>query len=164
MKGMGIVVYIVSLFLLYPSTDLKVALILASVSLSVLYVWTLILWMVAHRSRRFPAFIKAILPANLAVILTSAFVIGLKGAVLLFVILSVLYGFVLLVNYGLRRGSVVPNASSRLKYFGILLLGFFCMNPLIEGVLTSNWVEVFAVVMLVFGGYLMFEEIKNGIS
>ena len=164
MKGMGIVVYIVSLFLLYLSTDLKMTLTLASVSLSVLYVWTLILWMVAHRSRRFPAFIKAILPANLAVILTSAFVIGLKGAVLLFVILSVLYGFVLLVNYGLRRGSVVPNASSRLKYFGILLLGFFCMNPLIEGVLTSNWIEVFAVVMLVFGGYLMFEEIKNGIS
>jgi len=87
---------------------------------------------------------------NLAVILTSAFVIGLMMAVLLFVIFAVLHGFVLLVDYGLSRGPVAPSADSRLKYFGILL-GFFSMNPLIEGLSTSNWVEAFAALTLVAG-------------
>lgn len=113
--------------------DLNVAITLSSVSLSVLYVWTLILWMVTHRSGGLPVLAKGLLITNLAVILTSAFVIRLKGAVLLFVILSVLHGFVLFVSYGLSRRSVAPSADSRLRYFGILLLGFFCMNPIIEG-------------------------------
>ncbi len=97
---------------------------------------------------------------NLAVILTSAFVIGLMMAVLLFVIFAVLHGFVLLVDYGLSRGPVAPSADSRLKYFGILL-GFFSMNPFIEGIRASNWIEAIAAVTLVVGGYLMFENPQN---
>ncbi|NJE61898.1 hypothetical protein [Thermococcus sp. 21S7] len=162
MKWAGIVIYLISLFLLYVSTDIKVALTLASVSLSVLYVWVVILWMIRRKNAGgLPTPAKILLLVNLAVILVSVFFIGAVGAALLLVVLLVLHGFVLLVRYGLSRGPVAQDADLRLKYFGILLLGFFSLNPLIEGVSTSNWIEVSASVILIFGGYLMFGEVRN---
>ncbi|GAB6136607.1 hypothetical protein JCM16307_21560 [Thermococcus prieurii] len=104
---------------------------------------------------------KILLLVNLAVILVSVFFIGTVGAALLLAVLLVLHGFVLLVRYGLSRGPVAQNADSRLRYFGVLLLGFFSLNPSIEGVSTSNWIEVSASVLLIFGVYLMFEEVRN---
>ncbi|WP_099209389.1 hypothetical protein [Thermococcus henrietii] len=162
MKWVGIVIYLISLFLLYVSTEIKVALTLASVSLSVLYVWVVILWMIRCKNAGgLPTPAKILLLANLAVILVSVFFIGTVGAILLLVVLLVLHGFMLLVRYGLSRGPVAQNADSRLRYFGVLLLGFFSLNPFIEGVSTSNWIEVSASVLLIFGVYLMFGEVRN---
>ncbi|WP_297092052.1 hypothetical protein [Thermococcus sp.] len=163
MKWIGVVIYFASLFLLYISAGMDVAITLASVSLSVVYVWTAILWRALHKKERFPKLIHLVLLANLILIFISAFVMVPLGAILLLIILLALFGFVLLMRYGLSRWSVVPDADLRLKYFGILLLGFFSLNPLIEGVSTSNWIEAIASVMLIFGGYLMFEEARTPI-
>ena len=160
MKALNITIYFASLFLLYISAGMGVAITLASVSLSVLYVWIVILEMIS--CRKSPSNLtKRLLLVNLAVIFASAFVVGLAGAVLLLVILLVLQGFVLLARYGLRKGPAVQDADLRLKYFGILLFGFFSLNPLIEGVSASNWIEAIASVILIFDGYLIFEEVKN---
>jgi len=68
MKWTGIVSYIISLFLLYVSTDIKVALTLASVILSVLYVWVVLLWMVSRKNAGgLSTTSKSLLLANLAV-------------------------------------------------------------------------------------------------
>ncbi|WP_457742400.1 hypothetical protein [Thermococcus sp.] len=160
MKWVGIVAYLVSFFLFYASAGIRVTLTLASVSLSVLYVWIVMLEMISCRkSPSNPT--KRLLLVNLAVIFASAFVVGLAGAVLLLLILLVLHGFVLLARYGLRKDPVAQNADSRLRYFGVLLLGFFSLNPFIEGISSSNWVEVIAAVMLVTSGYFVFEGNKE---
>lgn len=157
MRWVGIGIYLISLFLLYVSTDVKVALTLASVSLSVLYVWVVILWMIRCKNAGgLPTPAKILLLANLAVILVSVFFIGTVGAALLLAVLLVLHGFVLLVRYGLSRGPVAQNADSKLRYFGVLLLGFFSLNPFFEGISSSNWLEVIGAVMLVGAGYLLF--------
>ncbi|EEB73453.1 hypothetical protein TAM4_2449 [Thermococcus sp. AM4] len=38
------------------------------------------------------------------------------------------------------------------------------MNPFIEGIRASNWIEAIAAVTLVAGGYLMFEEFNEFIN
>ena len=60
---------------------------------------------------------------------------------LILIILLVLSSFVVIVRYGLSRGQVTQNVTSRLKYFRILLLGLFSVNPFVKGVLTSNGIE-----------------------
>jgi len=164
MRWAGVVVYLVSFFLLYASAGIKVALTLASVSLSVLYVWVAMLGMLHHRGMNHSNFARTLLVVNLAVIFVSVLIIGLTGAGLLLLILLALQGFVLLVRYGLSKGPVTQNSDSRLRYFGILLLGFFSMNPFIEGIRASNWIEAIAAVTLVAGGYLMFEEFNEFIN
>ena len=161
MKWRGIIAYFVSLFLLYISTGIDATFTLASVSLSVLYVWTVLLRMALHGKKKLPDLVNLLLLVSLSLIVVNAFVIGLTGAILLLIILLVLQGFVLLMRHGLNRKPVARNVDSRLKYFGILLLGFFSLNPFVEGVSTSNWIEAIASVMLVVGGYLMFEDVKN---
>jgi len=80
------------------------------------------------------------------------------------VVLLVLSGFILLVVYGLRKGPAIENADLRLRWVGVLLLGFFSLNPFIEGISTHSWIEGIAAVLLVFGGYLMFEELRASIK
>ncbi|WP_297489458.1 hypothetical protein [Thermococcus sp.] len=71
------------------------------------------------------------LAANLVAILASLIVIKPTAAALLLTILLVLSGFILLVGYGLRKGPAIENADSRLRWFGVLLLGFFSLDPFI---------------------------------
>ena len=161
MEWKGVIVYSASLFLLYFSSGIEVALTIASVSLSVMYVWTMILWLIRREDRNAWKIANAFLAANLIAILASFFVIKPLAAALLLGILLVLSGFILLVVYGLRKGPAIENADLRLRWFGVLLLGFFSLNPFIEGISTHNWIEGIGAVLLVFGGYLMFEDVKN---
>ncbi|NJE06280.1 hypothetical protein E3E36_09020 [Thermococcus sp. M36] len=163
MKWKGVIVYSTSLFLLYFSSGIEVALAIASVSLSVMYVWTMILWLIRREDRNTQKAANGFLTANLIAILASVFVIKPLAATLLLVVLLVLSGFILLVVYGLRKGPAIGNADFRLRWFGVLLLGFFSLNPFIEGISTHNWIEGIGAVLLVFGGYLMFEEVRTSI-
>ena len=161
MEWKGVIVYSASLFLLYFSSGIEVALTIASVSLSVMYVWTMILWLIRREDRNAWKIANCFLVVNLIAILASLFVIKPITAALLLALLLVLSGFLLLVAYGLRKGPAIENADSRLRWFGVLLLGFFSLNPFIEGISTHNWIEGIGAVLLVFGGYLMFEDVKN---
>ncbi|WP_297464738.1 hypothetical protein [Thermococcus sp.] len=164
MKWKGVIVYSTSLFLLYFSSGIDVAITLASVSLSVMYVWTMILWLIRRREdRNTQKIANGFLAANLIAILASVFVIKPLAATLLLVVLLVLSGFMLLVVYGLRKGPAIEKADSRLRWFGVLLLGFFSLNPFIEGISTHNWIEGISAVLLVVGGYLIFEEVRTSI-
>ncbi|NJF25579.1 hypothetical protein [Thermococcus sp. Bubb.Bath] len=161
MRYWGVLTYVPSIFLLYIATDLKVALTLTSVSLSVLYVWTKILWLIQRKEKGKLKVSNGFLVANLLVILAGALIVSVTLAVLLLVIFLALYGFILLVLYGLRKEPPAENAELRLKWFGVLLLGFFSLNPFIEGVSASNWVEAVAVIMIVCAGYVMFEGLRK---
>ncbi len=163
MKWKGIAIYSASLFLLYFSSGIGVTLTITSVSLSVMYVWTMILWLIRREDRNVWKIANGFLAANLIAILASLFVIKPIATALLLGILLVLSGFILLVAYGLRKGPAIENADSRLRWFGVLLLGFFSLNPLIEGISTHNWIEGVSAVLLVVGGYLMFEELRASI-
>ena len=160
----GVIVYSTSLFLLYFSSGIEVALTIASVSLSVMYVWTTILWLISREDRNAWKIANAFLGANLIAILTSFFIIKPLAAALLMVVLLVLSGFILLVVYDLKKGPAIENADLRLRWVGVLLLGFFSLNPFIEGISTHSWIEGIAAVLLVFGGYLMFEELRASIK
>ena len=151
MKWGGVIVYSASLFLLYFSSGVEVALTIASVSLSVMYVWTMLLRLIRRKDRNVWKIANGFLAANLIVILASFFVIKPLAAALLLAILLTLLGFILLVVYGLRKGPAIENADSRLRWFGVLLLGFFSLNSLIEGISTHNWIEGIAPVLLVLG-------------
>ncbi len=164
MKWKGVIVYPASLFLLYLSSGVKVALTITSVSLSVMYVWTMILWLIRREDRNAWKIANCFLVVNLIAILASLFVIKPITAALLLALLLVLSGFLLLVAYGLRKGPAIENADSRLRWFGVLLLGFFSLNPFIEGISTHNWIEGISTVLLVLGGYLMFEEMRTSIQ
>ncbi|WP_297067487.1 hypothetical protein [Thermococcus sp.] len=163
MEWKGVITYSASLFLLYLSSGVKVALTITSVSLSVMYVWTIILWLIRREDRNAWKIANCFLVVNLIAILASVFVIKPLAATLLLVVLLVLSGFILLVVYGLRKGPAIENADFRLRWFGVLLLGFFSLNPFIEGISTHNWIEGIGAVLLVFGGYLMFEEVRTSI-
>ena len=163
MKWKGIAIYSASLFLLYLSSGVEVALTIASVSLSVMYVWTVILWLIGRKDRNVWKIANGFLAANLIAILASLFVIKPIAAALLLAILLALSGFILLVVYGLRKGPAIENADLRLRWFGVLLLGFFSLDPFIESISTHNWIEGIAAVLLVVGGYLMFGEVRISI-
>ncbi len=164
MRGIGTTFYLTSLFILYIATDIKVFLTLTSVSLSVLYVWTVLLEMISSGIKCCSKLTRLLLSSNLIVIAVSVFVIGYLGAILLGIIFVALLSFILLARYALSRKPTIPKADSRLRYFGVLLLGFFSLNPLREGTFTHNWMEVVASVMLIISGYLIFEEIRNMIT
>lgn len=67
MKWKGLSVYLASLFLLYLSTqDIRVPLMFASMSLSLMYIWTVVLWMVLHPEEQYPELIHLIPGADLA--------------------------------------------------------------------------------------------------
>lgn len=67
MKWKGLSVYLASLFLLYLSTqDIRVPLMFASMSLSLMYIWTAVLWMVLHPEEQYPESIHIIPGADLA--------------------------------------------------------------------------------------------------
>ena len=164
MKWGGVVVYLASLFLLYLSSGFEVALTIASVSLSVMYVWTVILWLIGRKDRNAWKIANCFLAVDLVVIFVSFFLIKPLATALLLGILLILSGSLLLVVYGLRRGPAIENADLRLRWFGVLLLGFFSLNPLIEGISTYNWIEGIGAVLLAVGGYLTFEDMKTSIQ
>ncbi|MDK2913239.1 MAG: hypothetical protein PWQ79_154 [Thermococcaceae archaeon] len=161
MRYWGILTYVLSLLFVYIATDLRVTLTLASVTLSVIYVWTTILWMIRGKKKISERPSNVFLVTNITIILTGALIVGVTLAALLLAILLALSGFILLAQYGLRKEPPAKNAEVRLRWFGVLLLGFFSLNPLIEGVSTSNWSEAIAAIMLVFAGYIMFEDLRK---
>ena len=164
MEWKGIAIYSASLFLLYLSSGVEVAITIASVSLSVMYVWTMLLWLIRRKDRNVWKIANGFLAANLVAILASFFLIKPLAAALLLAILLALSGFILLVAYSLRKGPAIESADSRLRWFGVLLLGFFSLNPFIEGISTHNWIEGTSTVLLVLSGYLMFEEMRTSIQ
>jgi peptidoglycan/LPS O-acetylase OafA/YrhL len=109
----------------------------------------------------FSKFTNSLLLGSLALIAAGTLVIGVKGAVLLLAILLVLSSFVLMARHGANRNTVTRNADLRLRYFGIILLGFFSFNPFSEGIITGNWIESVASIALVISGYLIFEEYRT---
>lgn len=161
MKLKGVGVYLVSLFLLYKRAGIDVALTLTSVSLSVMYVWTAILWLIRGKEKSQLRASNSFLVVNLVIIFAGALIAGVTLAALLLIILLVLSGFILLAQYGLRKELPAKNAEVRLRWFGVLLLGFFSLNPLIEGISARNWIEAIAAIMLVFAGYMMFEDLRK---
>lgn len=93
MKWGGVVVYLASLFLLYLSSGFEVALTIASVSLSVMYVWTVILWLIGRKDRNAWKIANCFLVVDLVVIFVSFFLIKPLATALLLGILLVLSGF-----------------------------------------------------------------------
>ena len=82
MKLKGVGVYLVSLFLLYKRAGIDVALTLTSVSLSVMYVWTAILWLIRGKEKSQLRASSWFLVVNLVVIFAGALIVGVTLAAL----------------------------------------------------------------------------------
>ncbi|ASJ10666.1 hypothetical protein A3L12_04815 [Thermococcus sp. P6] len=170
MRLRGLVVYLASLFLLYVSIrDVGRVLVFVSMSLSGLYVWAIVLWMVLrYPEEEYPGLIHIILGADLITIFASAFFIGVVKAIYLLMMLAALHTFVLLTDYGLCKGRLASNGESRIwrvtPLFLVMILGPFFML----GVYENNWGLAVGSLVAALGMYLLFvdlrEEFSSGIS